>query len=47
MGVYMYVEDQGTGYLAMGMDDQPIGAWIRRRPRLDHQSDHAAFILPP
>ena len=43
----MYVEDQGTGYLAMGMDDQPFGAWIRRRPRLDHQSDHAAFILPP
>ena len=43
----MYIEDQGTGYPAMGMNDQPIGAWIRRRARLDQQSDHAAFILPP
>lgn len=45
--VYKYDGDQGTGYPALGVDDQPIGAWIRRRARLDQQSDHAAFILPP
>ena len=43
----MYDGDQGTGYPAIGVNDQPIGARIRRRTRLDQQSDHAAFILPP
>lgn len=47
MGVYMYDKEEGAGYPAIGGDDQPIGAWIRRRARLDQQSDHAAFVLSP
>ena len=43
----MYGEDQGADYPAIGVDDQPIGAWLRRRARLDQQSDHVAFIFPP
>ena len=48
--VYMYDEEQGTGYDSMqpfGVDVQPIGGWIRRRARLDQQSDHCSLHPPP
>lgn len=46
----MYDEEQGTGYSSMqsfGVDDQPIGGWLRRRARLDQQSDHCSLHPPP
>ena len=42
------MKSKPTGYDRMqpfGVDDQPIGGLIRRRARLDQQSDHCSLHL--